>query len=453
MSMIRQGSLFDLQELYDLTPTQRFEAVFSTIDVPSIVHQIWKKSMYGAPVQLNYAAMICSLVARKLERIPTIKDLIRRLKNDFIFRLDCGFLLSDAVPSEAAYSRLVTKIGESNVLEHAQETLLFQAISEGFITDDTVAIDATHIEARDQAPPKEEKPEPEPKKRGRKPKAEREQWLKEQAERETNLPLYEKKIEAQLDVSLNELRSSVPHEPKWGVKKNSEGKNIFWFGFKGHLAVGTNSQYILQSLFSSGNLNDGKAAIPLLKGLDERHPLPGLLYDTMDAGYDYEPIYKQAHRIGYRSVIAYNKRNEPEPIGFDKHFAPTCFREHSYCYDSFDPKYETLKYTRPQKECKTCPLAHEDICQKVYKVKMTTDLRRYAAPGRGSRAWKHIYKKRSAVERVNAYLKEFFQLNNVRYRTGKRAKVDFDLTVLTYNAAKLACDRTKQEMGLQFQAA
>ena len=37
---------------------------------------------------------------------------------------------------------------------------------------------------------------------------------------------------------------------------------------KGYLAVGTSSQYILQSFFSIGNLNDGKAAIPLLKGGD-----------------------------------------------------------------------------------------------------------------------------------------------------------------------------------------
>lgn len=45
------------------------------------------------------------------------------------------------------------------------------------------------------------------------------------------------------------------------------------------------------------------------------------------------------------------------------------------------------------------------------------------------------------MERVNAYLKQFFQLNNVRYRTGKRAKVHFDLVTLVYNASKLAADR------------
>ncbi|WP_343816500.1 IS1182 family transposase, partial [Virgibacillus siamensis] len=420
------------------------------IDLDAIHHAVIKKSRRGAPEELNYAAMIISLFVRYVERIPTIKDLVKRLHDDIAFKLNCEFLVSDSIPSEASYSRLVTKLKESGILVKEQDEVVLQAIEEGFITDDTVAIDATHFEARDQAPPKEEEPKSEPKKRGRKSKEEREQWLKEQAEKEANLPLYEKRIEAQLDAPLDELRAEVPQDPQWGVKKNAEGKNVFWYGYKGHLAVGTSSQYILQSLFSSGNLNDGKAAIPLLKGM-EKLPLSTLRYQTMDAGYDYEPIYEQVHQMGQQSVIAYNKRNEGETIGFDKHFAPTCFREHSYRYDSFDAKYETLKYTRP-KECIDCPLANESICQKVYKVKITQDLRKYTAPARGSKAWKNLFKRRTAAERVNAYLKEFFQLNNVRYRTGKRAKIHFDMATLIYNASKLAADRINAQL-IQQQAA
>lgn len=450
MTIIQQGSLFDLQELYDLEPTQRFEAIFSAVDIDSIFAVVTKRSRFGRPVKLNYAAMIYSLIARMTERIPFIKDLVKRLKNDIIFRLDCGFLVSDSVPSEAAYSRMISIISESNVLERVQETLLHQAITEGFITDDTVAIDATHFEARDQAPPREEKNnKTEPKKRGRKSKEEREQWLIEKAEREASLSLFEKKIEDQLNVPLAELRAEIPQDPEWGVKKNSEGKNVFWYGYKAHLAVGTTSQYIFQTLFSSGNLNDGKAAIPLLKGIHERVALPTLRYEPMNAGYDYEPIYTQIHRMKHQAIIAYNKRNEPEPIGFDKYFALTCFREYSYRYDSFDSKYETLKYTQP----KDCPLVNEGLCQKVYKVKITTDLRKYTAPARGSKAWKTIFKRRTAVERVNAYLKLYFQLDNVRYRTGKRAKVHFDLVTLVYNASKLAADRMNAALNNQKQAA
>ena len=444
MTIIRQPSLFSIQELYDMEPTQKYDAIISAIEMDAmdaIYYEVSKKSRLGAPAELNYAAMIISIFIRYVERIPTIKDLIKRLKNDIAFKLNCGFLVSDDIPSEASYSRLLSKLSESNILEEVQEKLILQAITEGYIIDETIAIDATHFEARDQAPPKKEKTKPEPKKRGRKPRDEREQWLKEQAEKEANLPIYEKKIEAQLDISLTELRAEVPQDPKWGVKKNSEGKNEFWFGYKGHLAVGASSQYILQSLFSSGNLNDGKAAIPLLKGMDQL-PLSNIRYQTMDAGYDYEAVYEQVYRMEQRSVIAYNERNEREPIGFDKHFAPTCFREHSYRYDSYDAKYETLKYTSP----KECPLAAEGICQKVFKMKITNNLRRYTAPARGSNAWKKVYNLRTAVERVNAYLKEFFQLNNVRYQTGKRAKVHFDIVTLIYNASKLATDRISKQM-------
>jgi transposase len=440
MPIIRQESLFDMQVLYDLEPTHRFNSILSGIDIHPILNVVMKKSRLGAPQTLNYAAMIYSLVIRITERIPFIKDMVMRLQTDLRFKIDCGFLVSDMIPSEASYSRMITLISESDALEIVQERVLLLAISEDFVSDETIAIDATHVEARDRAPFKKEQIEKEPKKRGRKKKEEREKWLLEKAEEEANLPLYQKTIAAQLDVSLSELRSSVPIQPEWGVKKNSQGKNIFWYGFKCHLAVGTKSQYIVQSLFSSGSLNDGKAAIPLLKGIQDRLPSLNTAYATMDAGYDYVPIYQQVYRMNAQSIIAYNRKNEPEPIGFDEYFAPTCVRENSYRYDSYDSKHETLKYTRPH-ECNTCPLANDSLCQKVYKMKVTKDLRRYTAPARGSNKWNQLYKARSAVERVNAYLKGYFLLNQIYHCTGKKAKLHFDLVHIAYNASKLAIDR------------
>ncbi|MFB4161803.1 transposase, partial [Geomicrobium sp. JSM 1781026] len=231
MAIIRQASLFDLQDLYDLEPPHRFDEVFSAINIDSILWVVSKKSREGAPLQLNYPAMIHALLIRILERIPTIKDLVRRLRHDVKFQLDCGFLVSDAVPSEASFSRLVTKIQHAEVLESVQSDVLVQAFTEGFITDDTVAIDATHLKARDLAPVKEEKSEnmkESPTKQGRKTKADPEACRQAQAEKEAALSLYDKKIEDQLDISVDLLRAEVPMDPKWGIKKNSEGKNVFW---------------------------------------------------------------------------------------------------------------------------------------------------------------------------------------------------------------------------------
>ena len=320
-----------------------------------------------------------------------------------------------------------------------------QAFQEGFIDGDVIAIDATHIEARDRLPEKKKKEEvpveQSPKKRGRKPKAEREKWLKEQQELEENRPLFEKKIEAQLPLDFATIEQQIPQLPHWGIKKNSEGKNVFWYGFKGHLLVDCKSQYILSSLLSSGNVNDGKMAIPLLKSLTEHHPYVKPSYALFDAGYDYTPIYKQAQTMGIRALIDYNPRNEQLPEDKDKYFRPKCQNGHSYRYDSYDPQYDTLKYTQP-KECKECPLNlnENNSCQKVFKVKVSTDPRKYIVPARGSSSYFELYKQRTAVERVNAYLKEYFQLNNIRHR-GKLAKVDFEISILAYTLGKLAVDR------------
>ena len=163
MPIIRQESLFDMKDLYELEPTKRFEAIFSTLHIEPLLFAVSKKTVYGAPAELNYPAMIYALVARIVERIPTIKDLVRRLRHDFMFHLECGFLFSDRIPSEASFSRFTQKLSESNALETVQEALLLQAIQEDFIHDDVVSIDATHVESRDRSTPQVKKSKPQPK--------------------------------------------------------------------------------------------------------------------------------------------------------------------------------------------------------------------------------------------------------------------------------------------------
>lgn len=87
-------------------------------------------------------------------------------------------------------------------------------------------------------------------------------------------------------------------------------------------------------MMSSSSLNDGKAAIPLLKGIQEKLSPLTIRYGRMDAGFDFLPIYQQLLSMKAYGIIA--KRNEGEIFGFDENFAPTCLREHSYRYESYD---------------------------------------------------------------------------------------------------------------------
>lgn len=68
-----------------------------------------------------------------------------------------------------------------------------------------------------------------PKKRGRKTKAEREAWLKQKQEEEEQKSIFEKEIAAQFHEPFHVLRDHMPLDPQWGVKKNSDGKHVFWY--------------------------------------------------------------------------------------------------------------------------------------------------------------------------------------------------------------------------------
>ncbi len=155
MTIVKQISLFGIQELYEMESSHRFDAIFATFDVQPIFQLFSKKSLRGPPRECNYGAMIQSLIIRIVERIPTVKDLIKRLVNDPLFCLDCGFLVSDSVPSEATYSRMIRVISQSNVLDKMQDELIQTAFLEGFLCDEHLAIDATHFESRDAAKPSE----------------------------------------------------------------------------------------------------------------------------------------------------------------------------------------------------------------------------------------------------------------------------------------------------------
>ncbi|GAA3324256.1 hypothetical protein GCM10020331_051400 [Ectobacillus funiculus] len=77
--------------------------------------------------------------------------------------------------------------------------------------------------------------------------------------------------------------------------------------------------------------------------------------------------------------------------------------------------------------------------KKVYKVKMETDIRKYCAPGRGSEAWKKTLQPKKCCGTSECLFKRVLSVEkNVRYRTGKRAKVHFDLVTLVYNASKIS---------------
>lgn len=344
------------------------------------------------------------------ENIPTQKALIARLKSDLRLKLSVGFLYSDPIPSEATYSRVMSILADNlSVLETMNDQLLQLIHNEFAIFEENVALDATAVDARTK-PHKTSNP---------------------------SLP----KIKDQHAMSTEEIVECIPTYPSWGVKKNSQGKNTFWFGYKVSLAVSTRTQYILDMTVASAFTADVSLAIPTIRKVGKnkiRTDTPSYL--TLDKGYDAKDIYTEAHNSGQEPITAL-KRQAKHNGEVDDHYAPTCFREHSYKYDSYDKRYGALKYVRPEAHCRECPLKNAGLCQKVYKVKQMDDARKYNHPARGTQAWQRIYNERSSVERVNAYLKDAYQLNATRFYKADHANAFYRLIQLAYNARTYANQR------------
>ncbi|WFA20943.1 transposase [Paenibacillus mucilaginosus] len=473
MYTIRQEELFSLQELMEMAPENKYSIVFKTLDLLPALRVLNKRTHRGRPEELNYAAMVYAMLIGTIERIPTTKDLLKRLRTNEEFRRTCRFRGSDAIPSEASFSRLYTKLADS-VCWELQRQVISLAAAAGFVSPSFISFDSTHVEAEERQPRKEQEVEskaesneqpvlemehspstsakrledPRKKyKRGAPTKAEAERRRLEREAWEASLPLFERKLEDMLPYTFEQLKPLIPIHPSTSSKKGSNGKLMWWHGYKLHILADSKGHYILSALFSSAHVNDGRLAIPLLKKFQTDFPDWKVKHALADAGYDVMAVYKQVRSLGAWPLIDYNERAKKPPEGLNENFHPVCQEGHSYVYDSFDAKNKSLKFTRPQ-ECKACPLEKSGRCQRVYKIKVEKDLRRFTVPARGSKSYKKIYKKRTTVERIFAYLKGYYGLGASRKR-GKRAEVDAALSVLSYTLCQYAVDCMRQKQQKQ----
>jgi transposase len=150
MYLIRQQSLFSLQDLLNLQPEQKYSTIFDTIDMPKIYSALAKKSLLGAPDRQNYPAIFRSVIIGMTEGFTTYEALLRRVRASEEYRWHCGFTGSNPLPNKTAYSRMFARLAKADALAPCFNQLIEQAKEEGFIDGKVIAIDSSHVHARDQ---------------------------------------------------------------------------------------------------------------------------------------------------------------------------------------------------------------------------------------------------------------------------------------------------------------
>ncbi len=103
---IRQQTLFSFEEILKFQKETQLELIFSRLDLSKITKGLGKPSYDRGPKGYCCADMLYALIAMQIERIPNPKALVRKLKENPVFRYNCGFDVLGSVPSESTFTSM-----------------------------------------------------------------------------------------------------------------------------------------------------------------------------------------------------------------------------------------------------------------------------------------------------------------------------------------------------------
>lgn len=307
------------ESLYELIVILEF------LRVEEVLRRVDQHGQVGAP-PADRAPLLRAFLAKAVLKIPTTKGLYDRLRVDGALRRLCGWdappppprpprsgltrtgtvvratrrgkrrHAKRGVPSEATFSRAFAAFADAHVLDlvHAQRVQEYL----GEEVWEHGAYDGTAISAMERPAPKPPKPKAAPKPRGRRKKGD---------PRPVPPPPPPTRVQLQRqETDLATILAELPTACDKGGKKNSKGDTEWWVGYKMHI-VTVEGDIPVAALTTSASMHDSGAAIPLMRLAAQRGVR--ILYDLMDAAYDAEEIRAESHALDHVPIIDANSRS------------------------------------------------------------------------------------------------------------------------------------------------
>ncbi len=392
--MYRQHSLITLDVYMEIRPLNHLEAILSFMDF-TLLHQHYPYNPHKRG-QKGYDKehLLRSLIGMQVQQLPEITALVSRIKDDPVFKRTCGFEYTDT-PSESTFSRFITDISDTDVLERTYRRMLSKARNLGLLGLDNVAIDASKIDAYEHSVPKKK------------------------------------------------ILENNPEHPHWGGKLDTNGNFIKWYGWKMHALVDTKSGLPISYIITPANISDMDVAQPLIqKMMDDYDETIQPKHYMMDAGYDIPRIYESIHSdYNAQAIISLNWRaTKIPPEGINWNGQLVCPMNHPYTYGGNDNGTIRLLCPATRGKCE-CIMGHSWCTSSasgyVGKVRIKDDPRFNTVPFRGTEKFEKLYNQRTSVERTFGDLKGNYALDNLRVTTRKRSKVFIDISCLALLADRL----------------
>lgn len=436
MATIAQKPLFGWDEIAELGDLERLRLVLEYLPDEPLMRLLERQRGRGRddyPVRAVWNSILAGVVFQHL----SIEGLRRELRRNGQLRQLCGFdplQGSEAVPPPSVYSRflkqLMRHLGEveaifDRLVEHLQEAL------PGF--GRTLGVDgkalSTHAKAR-----KTQAKDPDGRRDG------------------------------DADWGAKTYRGQREDGTRWEKLKR-------WFGYKLHLVADVEYELPVAFEVTRASAGEQPLAKALVKRLANRHGalLEGCESFVADRGYDdtglIAPLWDD-HRI--KPVIDIRNCWQESDDGQGTRVLPGTtnvtydYQGKVFCscpltgetramaYGGFEESRQSLKYR--------CPARHyglvcrgEAACAVAgaIRIKLEEDRRIFTPLARSSYAWKTLYKKRGALERLHSRLDVSFGFENHFIRGHKKMKLRCGLAFIVMLAMALGRVKEKQREKLR----
>ena len=321
-----------LAQFHNLLQTELFPTIESLVDTLSKPARLLVSVVSMTPLQRWVGDRPCStgripadrvciataFLAKAIYNMTTTRQVLVRLQTDTQLRRLCGWDNAGQVPSEATFSRAFAEFASSKVFERMHAELVRNSLQGQEF--DYLSRDSTAIESRQLLTG--EKPKPEapvetsaaPQKNKTEKKKQKKKTGPKGPHKRAKACERGKRLERQRYMNLKQMIEDLPTACDWGAKRNSQGNDEYWGGYKVHWDVVCSGRFRripVSCLITSASVQDSQVALPLMTISAERVRWK---CDLMDSAYDAKIIRQQCAKRGHEAIIKPIKRKRNKPI-------------------------------------------------------------------------------------------------------------------------------------------
>ena len=238
-------------------------------------------------------------------------------------------------------------------------------------------------------------------------------------------------------------------------------KTVSCFGFKIHLLVDAVYELPIAYSITDAAASDVVHAKKIVTDLNTNRPevLNICQYLMADRGYDDTNLIELLKNEGVKAVIdkrtMWKTETEKEVPGYidayyDEHGNVYCYSKNKgdrrqMALNGYENDRDSLRFKCPAKAYGfKCTEIDECHCKNI-RITLSTDRRIFTQVQRQSYKWKSLYRKRTAVERVNSRLDIGYGFEERRTRGLPRAKLQVGISLLVMLAVAVWCVRNNQK--------